>query len=74
MSNQLLKRLRAHLVSIRDMAKRTKEREEYKTQQSEVVQDILLKFFLTHEGPMRMAFENIMGLARSMISATMRTN
>lgn len=57
---QQLRRLRNDLVSVRDLADLTKKREEYKRDQIETIQEVLMRSLFPHESVLRMTFEKIM--------------
>lgn len=58
--SQQLQRLRNDLVSVRDLADLTKKREEYKRDQIETIQEVLMRSLFPHESVLRMTFEKIM--------------
>lgn len=55
-----MKRLRRDLESLRMLAELSRKRETQTRQQAEVIHGVLSHFLLSHEAPLRMAFDKIM--------------
>jgi hypothetical protein len=58
---QLLQRLRKDLVDVQVLAGLSRKRESRKLRQAEIIQDILSRCLFSHEPPLRLAFERIIG-------------
>ncbi|PCH36434.1 hypothetical protein WOLCODRAFT_134245 [Wolfiporia cocos MD-104 SS10] len=60
-----MKSLRKDLESVRMIAEMCRKRESHKLDRAETVQYVFDKFLFSHEPPLRMAFERIMGADRN---------